>query len=130
MYNNLNDLQQEALELLKEAIIFEIKDFGFTTAEELEEYLDTFDIYEIASKISNDIIPPYRYLLEIFYNDGEELSEDYTDMIYQLGKQQAGNSIFDNIKQAIEWNVFNYLNGSRAEVMEEIVNQYSEELDS
>lgn len=130
MYNNLNDLQQEALELLKGAIIFDIKDFGFTTAEELEEYLDTFEIYDIASKISNDIIPGYKDCLEIFYNDSEELSEDYTEMIEQLGKQQAGNSIFDNIKQAIEWNIFNYLNGSRAEVMEEIIDEYREELES
>ncbi len=130
MYNNLNDLQQEALELLKEAIIFEIKDFGFTTAEELEEYLDTFEIYDIASKISNDIVPIYRDCLEIFYNDSEELSEDYTEMIEQLGKQQSGNSIFDNIKQAISWNIFNYLNGSRAEVMEEIIDEYREDLES
>ncbi len=130
MTTTLNELKELALDNLREVIVQDVKQGGFNTVEDLENYFESdYNRYDDKEwEIADQIVPVYNStVLEVFANDPFEINDSYNEAKSSFGTE--GDDIVECIKQGIFMSVYNHLQEEENRLKQSIIEEYAEELE-
>ncbi len=131
MTTTLNELKELALDNLREVIVQDVKQGGFNTVEDLENYFESdYNRYDDKEwEIADHIVPVYnKTVLEVFANDPIDINYSYYEATRNFGTDSK-DDIISCIKKGIFMNVYNHLQEEENRLKQSIIEEYAEELE-